>query len=318
MRNSRLNERQLLRLADALLLAGVAASAIGLWQYLGHGDVIVTEGVRRVHSVYASPNNLSLFLGRVIPLGIAVLVVSRSARRRAYSLALLPLLAAMFLTYSRGGWLLALPAALLAVGLPRGRRATLVAVLAAVLFLAGLVPLVGTQRLTSLLDLEQGTSFRRLRLWQASLDMLRDHPLTGVGMDNFLYEYPDYMLSDAWQEPGLSHPHNIVLDWWLRFGIAGVGVLLWLEAAFFDLAWRQYRCQADGDTRAVLLGWLASMTATLAHGLIDNSYFLVDLAFVFFLSLGWVRAMQQVAHETRPVESSLLPEENLVLQRGHE
>jgi len=303
LRNARLDERQLLRLADALLLAGVAVSAIGLSQYLGHGDVILTEGVRRVHAVYASPNNLSLFLGRVIPLGIAVLAVSHSVRRRAYALALLPLLAGMFLTYSRGGWLLALPAAFLVVGLPRGRRATLLAALVVALCLAALVPLVGTQRLTSLLDWEQGTTFRRVRLWQASLAMLRDHPLTGVGMDNFLYQYPSYMLSDAWQEPGLSHPHNIVLDWWLRLGIAGVAVLLWLEAAFFDLARGQYRLLVDGDARAIMLGWLASMAATLAHGLIDNSYFLVDLAFVFFLTLGWVRAMQaQDASATRPAE----------------
>ena len=317
MRNSRLNERQLLRLADALLLAGVAVSAIGLWQYVGHGDVILTEGVRRVHSVYASPNNLSLFLGRIIPLGIAVCAVSRSVRKRAYALALLPLLAGMFLTYSRGGWLLALPTAMLAVGVPRGRRATLLTLLAAALCLAALVPLVGTQRLTSLLDLEQGTTFRRLRLWQASVNMLRDHALTGVGMDNFLYQYPDYMLSDAWQEPGLSHPHNIVLDWWLSLGIAGVGILLWLEAAFFDLAWRKYRSLADGDTRAVLLGWLASMAAALVYGLIDNSYFLVDLAFVFMLSLGWVRALQPAVCATPSVQRSLLPDENHVSQRGH-
>jgi tetrahydromethanopterin S-methyltransferase subunit E len=33
---------------------------------------------------------------------------------------------------------------------------------------------------------------------------------------------------------------------------------------------------------------MASMVATLAHGLIDNSFFLVDLAFIFFLTLGVV------------------------------
>jgi putative inorganic carbon (HCO3(-)) transporter len=216
-----------------------------------------------------------------------------------YALALLPLLSCLFLTYSRGGWLLSLPAALLTVGLLRGvstsirqstRRVALIAVAGVVLCALLLVPVVGTRRFASLFDFEQGTTFRRIKLWEATWDMIRDHPITGVGLDNFLYQYPNYMLAEAWQEPDLSHPHNIVLDYWTRLGIAGVVVLIWLEIAFFTLALRQYRCLPDGDGRAIILGWIASMAAMLAHGLIDNSYFLVDLAFIFFLTLGWVRA----------------------------
>jgi putative inorganic carbon (HCO3(-)) transporter len=195
------------------------------------------------------------------------------------------------LTFSRGGWLLSLPAALLTIGLLRGRRATLLALLVLAIVLSAMVPLLGTRRLASLFDVEQGTTFRRLRLWEAAVAMLRDHPLTGVGLDNFLYQYPDYMLSDAWQEPGLSHPHNILLDWWLSLGIAGVVVLVWSVVAFFATALRLYRRLADSDARAMTLGLGASMAAALVHGLIDNSYFLVDLAFIFFFSLGWVRAL---------------------------
>jgi O-antigen ligase len=178
----------------------------------------------------------------------------------------------------------------LAIGLLRGRRATYLALAVITICVLVLVPLVGTQRFASLLDLEQGTTFRRLRLWEATWAMIRDHPITGVGLDNFLYQYPNYMLADAWQEPDLSHPHNILLDFWTRLGLAGIGVLVWLVAAFFTLALRLHKRLPDGDGRAIILGWIASMAAMLAHGLIDNSYFLVDLAFIFFLTLGWIRA----------------------------
>jgi O-antigen ligase len=292
LRQLRLDRKQLLRLVDALVLAGVAVSLIGLWQYLGHGDVIVTEGVRRMRAVYASPNNLSLLLDRIIPLAVVICVAGRSLRRRAYALALLPLLAGLFLTYSRGGWLLGLPAALLTIGLVRGRRATLVAASVVVVCALLLLPLAGTQRITSLFDTEQGTTFRRIKLWQAAVAMIQDHALTGVGLDNFLYEYPKYMLSEAWEEPFLSHPHNIVLDYWTRLGIGGVAVLVWLVAVFFAVARCLYERLPDGDERAIILGWMACLAAILAHGLIDNSYFLVDLAFIFFLGLGWVRAVE--------------------------
>ena len=299
LRQMQLKEKQLLRLADALLLAGVVMSVLGLYQYFVSGDVIVTEGVRRVRGVYSSPNNLSLLLGRIIPLALAVPVVTRSRRRWIYALALLPLVFCLFLTYSRGGWLLSLPAALLTVGLlratlpstPRAARRTILLAIATVALCALLLlPLLGTQRFASLLDLEQGTTFRRLKLWQASWDMIRDHPVFGVGLDNFLYQYPNYMLAEAWEEPDLSHPHNIVLDYWTRLGIAGVALLIWLQTAFFALALRLYRRLPDDDARAIILGCIASMVAMLAHGLIDNSYFLVDLAFIFFLTLGWIRA----------------------------
>lgn len=158
-------------------------------------------------------------------------------------------------------------------------------------FLA-LVPLAGAERIRSLFDLSGGTGFLRLKLWEATLAMIGDHPLFGVGLDNFLYQYPRYMLPEAWEEPDLSHPHNILLDWWTRLGILGVAALIWLLVGFFERGLRLYRSLEDGELRVLVLGLMASMVDFLAHGLIDNSYFLVDLAFVFFLSLGIVRRLE--------------------------
>ena len=87
---------------------------------------------------------------------------------------------------------------------------------------ACLVPLLQTERFASLLNLQGGTSFLRLRLWEASWAMVKDHPWTGVGLDNFLYYYGDYILPGAEIERWLSHPHNIVLDLLVRTGLPGL------------------------------------------------------------------------------------------------
>jgi len=278
------------RLADALVLAAVAVSLIGLHQY-ATGDVVVVEGVRRVRGVYGSPNNLALFLGRVVPILAAVALFGQSLRRRAaYLAAGLPIVACLYLTYSRGAWLLGLPAAFLFLGLVRGRRALLISLAALLAIALSLVPLIGTERLA--LDLRGGTAFFRLKLWQSALNMIRDHPLTGVGLDNFLYHYRTrYVLPEAWEELNLSHPHNLLLDWWTRLGVLGVVALVWLEVAFFRRGLGLYRRLADPDRRALVLGLMASMVDFLAHGLIDNSYFLVDLAFVFCLTLGVIEGL---------------------------
>ncbi len=286
---------ELWRIVDGLVAAAVIVSLYGLFQYFFTADVIVVEGVRRIRGVYGSPNNLSLFLGRVFPLTLAVsLFGTAKGRRLAYGTASLPMVVCLFLTFSRGAWLLGVPAAVLFLGLMRGRKAFLAALGGVGAAILALLPLAGLERLTSLLSLQEGTTQRRLALWKAAVEMIRDHPLFGVGLDNFLYHYPRYMLPEAWQEPDLSHPHNLILDWWTRLGVLGVVALIWLEAAFFKVALRLYRSLEDEGMRVLSLGLMASMVDFLAHGLVDNSYFLVDLAFIFCLTLGLVRRMERI------------------------
>jgi O-antigen ligase len=293
LRVSSLSKGQLWRVVDALVLAATLVALIGLYQYFFTADIITAEGVRRIRGLYGSPNNLSLFLDRVVPVLAAVVLFARQPwRRMAYALCSLPVLFCLYLTYSRGAWLLGLPAAALFIGLLRERKALWISLAVIGVIALSLLPLVGTERFTSLLDTQGGTTFFRLKLWQASLNMVKDHPLFGVGLDNFLYQYRTrYVLPEAWQELDLSHPHNIVLDYWTRLGILGVVALIWLEAAFFVKGLRLYRRLPGRDERALVLGLMASMVACLAHGLIDNSYFLVDLAFVFFLTVGVVAGM---------------------------
>jgi O-antigen ligase len=114
----------------------------------------------------------------------------------------------------------------------------------------------------------------------------------GIGLDNFLYAYrSEYVLPTAWEEFDLSHPHNFLLDFWLRLGILGLAAIIWLLGAFYRNAWRSYRRLPDGDVRLLTLGLMAGMVNFVAHGLVDNAFFLVDLAFVFMLMLAVVQTV---------------------------
>jgi len=291
-------------LMDGLVLGALAVSGVGLWQLItGQGRVDV-EGVWRVRAFYGSPNNLGLYLDRIVPLLGAVAAYGRTRWRRwAYGLLALPIGLACVVTFSKGALLLGLPAAALFLGLAgslagRGaKRWRPLVVVLVLLLVAGLAmtPLFRTERFAGLLDFTRGTSFIRLQLWRGALNMALDHPWLGVGLDNFLYEYRTrYVLPAAWQELNLSHPHNIVLDFWTRLGLLGMTVGGWLLMAGFRAGWRTWRRTEDADRQALLLGLLASLVATVAHGLIDNSIFLVDLAYVFMLTLG---VMQRVGVE---------------------
>ncbi|MCD6289370.1 MAG: O-antigen ligase family protein [Anaerolineae bacterium] len=298
------------RVVDAFAIGAVLAGLIGIAQYVTGAGVIAAEGVRRVRALYGSPNNLALYLDRAIPVMLSVAVFGRGRRRWLYGGAALASLAACFLTFSKGAWLLGLPAAvvvlaLIGIWMARGtetawRRPVLITL--AILLLMGvvLVPFLHTERFTRLLDFRHGTGFFRLRLWQSAWRMALDHPWLGVGPDNFLYQYRShYVLPDAWAELNLSHPHDVFLDLWTRLGLLGlsVGVALFVQAALTALRLLGDR---EIDIRVLAAGLLASLAATVAHGLIDNSIFLIDLGFVWMMTLGLLAGLWRERAEILP------------------
>ncbi|MBI4759068.1 MAG: O-antigen ligase family protein, partial [Chloroflexi bacterium] len=284
-------ERQVASAVKALVAGGAVVATYGLYQWLFTGDVITAEGVRRMLATYRSPNNLGLYLERIIPWSLA-LAWSAGRWRKIYLGALGSLALALFLTFSVGAWLGA-AGGLFATSLFlfKGRKA-LATVLILGLLAGGLaLPILRVERVISHLSFRQETTtFLRLQVWQASANMIRDHPLLGVGLDGFLEQYRTrYIRPEAWKEPNLSHPHNLILELWVNLGVPGVVILVLFLWGFYRRASHLYHRVPEGEGRAMLLGAMGAMTAAMAHGLVDRFYFgAPDLAYVFFLALAVV------------------------------
>lgn len=287
----RLGRQGVLQLVDALMLGIALVSLQGLYQFLWTERVIDVEGVRRVRGIYGSPNNLALVLGRALPILLAMLLCGpRGWRRWAYGLAVLPIAACLFLTFSKGALFFGVPASLVVLGLFGGRRSRAAVVGLVVLGALGLVPLLRTVRFATVFSL-QGTSLLRLKLWEAALEMAGDHPWLGVGLDNFLYQYPRYIRPEAMSEPNLSHPHNVVLDFWLRLGVPGLITLGWLQWSYFRQALRLWQQHSDPALWALTVGLVGAAADMLAHGLVDASFFVVELGAMYAVMAALVRRM---------------------------
>jgi O-antigen ligase len=122
----------------------------------------------------------------------------------------------------------------------------------------------------------------RVSVWESAVAMVRDHPWVGIGLDQFVTTYPAYLQPDAWREPNLSHPHQVVLDAWLRLGAGGVVAIM----ALWWGIWRRNREAerrgaeaSDGGDVVLRHGATAALVAVVVHGLVDNSYFVLDLAY---------------------------------------
>jgi hypothetical protein len=65
---------------DGLMLGAVFVSCIAFWQLISGQGLITAEGVWRVRALYGSPNNLALYLDRIVPLALAVGLFGTSRR----------------------------------------------------------------------------------------------------------------------------------------------------------------------------------------------------------------------------------------------
>jgi O-antigen ligase len=281
------------RLVGALLLAGIIVSVLGVWMWLRGDGVITAEGgARRLTSVYGSPNNVGLFLGRCVPFALAFLFIHDDQRQRNSAGIVLAVMGlAVLLSQSVGALFIGMPAAVVSVIiLTFRRRAVLPLMVVGIVLIIGFLVALQSPRFSHVLDFSSGTNFYRLRVWQSSLNLIGDHPFTGAGLDQFLYDYSgQYILPDAWEEPYLSHPHNFLLDFWVRLGVLGVLLFAAMQTVFWREVKRlydRYREQNETFYLAIVIGLAGSMVNVLAHGLVDNSVFVLDLVYVFMLLFG--------------------------------
>jgi putative inorganic carbon (hco3(-)) transporter len=318
-------------LGSALMLAGLAAVQV-LWVHVTFtpveaGSRIVPYvsaggGVARATAfVYGSGNSLGAWLERALPVALALTVIAPSRRweRLAAGLCALAYVPALIWSDSRGAWVGAALACVVVVcvGL---RRLWLVAGAALAAVLVALPQREALVR--AALAGHGGSGEVRALVWLAALRMIRDHPVLGIGPDQFLYYYdPAYTrhpyliarlngrLTPAVSQPDLAHPHNLLLDLWLSAGLLGLAGMLAILANLWARCWRLWR-QAGGWSAAAGLGVGASVLAGVAHGMVDSAYFVPDLALALWWAVAVVVVLERGARRTRrspDTDDQLLP-----------
>ena len=108
-------------------------------------------------------------------------------------------------------------------------------------------------------DLMAAFRSSRLTLWGDTVDLVLDTPLTGIGFGGFQMAYVAYvLLMHVGFQP---HSHNMLLEIWLRQGVAGLLAFGWLAVTVWRLRgspswWRPWA--------------LASLAVIVIHGIFDT------------------------------------------------
>ncbi|HET6507263.1 MAG TPA: O-antigen ligase family protein [Baekduia sp.] len=134
--------------------------------------------------------------------------------------------------------------------------------------------------------LTAGLGSNRYDFYRVSLDLFADHPIAGVGADNFFQDY--LRLGDSPETP--SYPHNLVLRTLSQTGIVGTLLLLGAFGAALAAAGRAMR-RSDPLAATVAGGAVIAFAYWVAHGMTDWFWEWAGLGAPAFALLGLACAL---------------------------
>jgi O-antigen ligase len=125
-------------------------------------------------------------------------------------------------------------------------------------------------------DKRQGE--RRIEIWRATIQLIKAHPVTGVGFGAYWVAVPEY--HDASGRVTPQEAHNDYLELLASGGMIGVALGAWFGVVLIRLALRHLRTQ-DSFRRAACFGALAGLFGLAVHSLFDFGLHVTVNAVVF-------------------------------------
>ncbi|MBV9171063.1 MAG: O-antigen ligase family protein [Chloroflexi bacterium] len=261
---------------EALLMVaqGLGGSSFSIPSITGRVPLsTLTQGqASRIGGTIGSANAAAIYLSLLLAPAISVLLTPLGRwRKRLALLAIVLGAGALILTLARGGWV-AFAISVAIMCLLAHRRGWLP--ITAPVALIGLVLLVGlvfrTTIETRLVAYDEGSAASRIPLMQLALRIIEEHPLLGVGANNYVLAMQRYATPNFSDYGGdwLYLVHNHYLLVWAETGFIGLVAFLWFLAATLRAGWRAWQTN-DRLVGALALGFTAAMVGHLVYMNVD-------------------------------------------------
>ena len=258
------------RLLTILAIVGVGLGMLAITDTNFQGGTGVLD---RADGGFGSPNGLAALLLTTIPPAICMAFAGLRWKRAGFAVAAAVGIYGMLLTQSRGGFLsLAAGLLVLTTWRPLRRAAIVGAIVLAGLAFGGINP-VGTffdqtgldERISSIATTAP-KSDPRVMVYRRTVTVIRDHPIFGVGTNDYRSAAVEYGIGTGAAE---GHAHNAPLTITAERGLLGLGAFIIFGIAFARLMRRALSQAVSGERRAMLMGIMAVFLAVAVHNLFD-------------------------------------------------
>jgi putative inorganic carbon (HCO3(-)) transporter len=249
-----------------LIAAATLMAVYGLMQSMAEGAAFRVHGTMSIYMTFAGILMLSAL---VVMAQLLFFPRGRWFWGLVGSLALL--IAALVMTHTRGAWIGFAAGGALILGCRQKRLLLALPVVAVAIFLAA--PEAVRVRIRSIIDPQDVTARERLYMWGSGVQIVRDHPWTGVGINGVKSVYQAYKHPNAVRDQR-AHLHSNLFQIAAERGLIGVACWLWIWVAFYGQAWTIFRVRGPDIPRAsaLVVGSLASITGFHVAGLFEFTF----------------------------------------------
>jgi len=283
----------------SLIAVPISLAAVKAFFSGGFQNEALSHGLDRIHgygtSLTGNPNDLALMLNMILPLSVALLLLTRRPALRWLLGAVICLdCIAIMATFSRGGFLTlgVIGAAYLWILFKRRQRVLAMAAVTAVLLCVPLLPSAYLDRLGTITNIEAdetGSAQTRLNDSLVAAEFVVDHPLMGAGIGMNILALNEARGS-TWTEV-----HNVYLEYAADLGLPGlIMFLLLLRAVVKGVGEARRASAADPDGFEVHC--LAEGLGVSLLGFIVAAFFYPDAyQFYFYYIAGLAVAARSIA-----------------------
>jgi putative inorganic carbon (HCO3(-)) transporter len=260
-----------------------------VWFYPEDRSIQYTRSIRRVVGLLGNPAYIAVTIAMAVPW--AWYLFLKAHRRRVLLLMVIALMTAgVYFCMNRSGWAgLVISLVVLALFVPRFRRIFFLLLLVGVIvggvyWTAIITSATVQERLEA-----QGPVDYRVDTWAIALRMIRDHPITGIGYQNFSEYYRRYGQWDIYLR-AMPTPHNTYLGIILMGGIvafvpfvAFLGAIAYTALKLYFGALRNPRAYPSADLVGTFLASLSAILVPAAVMDVLDGYY---NTMIMFLILG--------------------------------
>jgi putative inorganic carbon (HCO3(-)) transporter len=305
------DSRHIKRIVFSVSLGLILTSVDEIWQVLRGYDFIrgyspvINIGLVRATASFKDSNTLGIYLSALTPLilGLSLYYFKYKEKIAILSVSILSLVG-IALTYSRPT-LLAIFVVLFFLGFIKKDKFLISLLFVIILTSPFILPrsVKNWARDVSYNPLRLMCNDDRIAIYRHSLNMIKDHPLIGVGANTYMKNYKKYKESPEYRGVITSdyiYAHNNFLHMAAEIGLIGLGIFVWLLYKLFMECANIYRRLGDDFLKVVSLSLSASLIAFLVNGLTESSLYYSRVAILFWYIAGFSLSLNRLANADRP------------------
>lgn len=274
------------RVAIIIICVGAFLSIFGLIEYLKGID----GSKAFITATYGKHNHFAGYLEMAIPVTIGMLyTMTETGKRIILGYTIMLMVVALILSLSRGGCAaVVISMCVMGILLSRTghftRKVWLPLTFLSVVFVA--LAIIGTNPITKKVlqtrkQMEDLTNYGRVKTWRGTINIIKDHPISGTGVGTFAavfprYQPPDFRLRDV-------YAYNDYLHMISETGIFVLPFIFWVIFNSLRSGITTFLHTKGRFKRGVTLGAITGIVAILIHSFVDFNLHIPANAILFIV-----------------------------------